>query len=223
MDWKAINLHVENLIPGIILLAEIRRFWDWEKFAPTEISSGGIIEALIFLSVSYGIGVLLAVVSRFVIDSFSEMGPRALVITRLSHRDVQSLITLLEKEDPLFEPDFKNERKRRLRIKIAKLWNPVYRGVLRKALGNKEKAESVNRRREQGRLVRNMIIPLVLAVAQITNPGWQGTLITVGSAVLGIFLYAYAELNNFAEALDIAFPASWLYNVDSVESTIQDR
>ena len=220
MDWKSVNLLIENFIPGVILLVEILCLGYWAQVSPfiasNNTNANNAIVATIFFAASYGVGVLSSVVSRWLIDSLSERGPRALVFSMQTHWKAEDLEKLM-KDDSHFKADMAREKQHRFRSKRVMLWNVVYRGVLRvvnkspnEKVSEKSK-ESVSRRREQGRLVRNMVFPFVLAVAYTAKAiwhmvDWQVILIGLISLVLGVFLYAYAELNNFAEAADISFP-----------------
>jgi hypothetical protein len=100
------------------------------------------------------------------------------------------------------------ESRRILKRDVCMAWNRIYRAALAEASrsGSERGATEVQRRREQGRLVRNLFFPLIigsLAVPRIyqiqIETGWVIAL-ACGMGVISILLYAYAEYFNFAEA-----------------------
>lgn len=230
MDWKDLNLHIENLIPGLIVLWELSILFGIggnvaAKVAattpaaspPASVPASGpalvftpppsaadALQGLFIVAMAYGVGVLSAVISRFVVDSASERGPRALVFGLLAHRDRTKLHTAFE-SDEKYKAELARERSRFLtkRCEAVAQWNCIYRAALNRITDEKDKAE-VTRRRAQGRLVRNLVLPFTLAPFAITQnaaPAWPLSLIALA---VGILMYAYAELNNFAEAADIS-------------------
>jgi hypothetical protein len=102
-----------------------------------------------------------------------------------------------------FDMDYNHELAKKRKEETAQ-WNAIYRSALRLVPENK-RAE-VERRRAQGRLTRNLFIPVVIGtgiLAHSIHP--LLTLVTIPTAIVFVtYLYAYAELNNMSEAHDIA-------------------
>lgn len=200
MDLKGINLHIENLVPGVVLAAELTSMLNLPKlplFAGTGLEGGTT-----FIAFSYMIGVLSATLSRAILDAISEFAPRAIIFRLLAHHDLVALKDSLGRTDLRFEADLKARKFHEL--PWAHDWNCVYRSILRSVLstaGDKAKDE-IYRRRENARLVRNFFAPSVLGFVALSSGPAQYQLV-ISSVIFGIGLYAYAELNIFAEAADI--------------------
>ena len=205
MNWKAINLHIENLVPGILLLVEFQVLF--AKCGDMIKSLGSDRPTLLipfFLALAYSLGVISAVLTRFLVDGISESGPRAWVFSLLAHHDPLKIGARLKTDDRGFEEDFEEESKKWYRpIHVAR-WNSIYRGALRAVVnsGNERAKEEISRRREQCRLMRNLFFPSVIGMYLLAEGshavGW-----TVAAVVFSLFLYAYSELNIFAEAADL--------------------
>ncbi len=205
--WKDVNVHIENLVPGVIL------GWLFYNHTATPVGpppasqpelSSESLSAFAFLCGCYGLGVISAVVSRFILDGLSERGPRQFMLFLLSHRTRKNLQDDFVRV-PGFDDDVKRSTKSWLMFRCRWLaeWNAIYRAALRSVSGDKSKAE-IYRRRAQGRLVRNLVAPLVVASALYPPGNLSGTSAAILAGCLGVLLYAYAELNNFAEAVDIS-------------------
>jgi len=215
MDWEKLNLHVENLIPGMVLTVEVAGIAGWlssDRFSGTITKLGGV-EGIFLVSMSYSVGVLLAVVSRLILDSTSERVARPWLFENFVHRGRNALHSSFD-SDPDYGDDWKATESRTCCWPKGELqkWNCLYRAVLRMVRDRApKKYHEVSRRRTQGRLVRNLFVPLLLSPWVVG--GLAGcaiivkTLCTIALIPAGLFLYAYAELNNMAEALDICFSA----------------
>jgi len=160
------------------------------------------------------LGLLSNLVSRAALDWLSERYTRARVFEVFAHSDRESLVRYFQKIDGRFRSDLDWEIKKRgllgpnrlnlgYRYCVAQ-WNAIYRAALR----NTSRIEEVDRRRSQGRLVRNLFSPALLGVFLVTNGDTSMSVVVsvfsiflCGSAML--FFYSYAELQNFQEALDI--------------------
>src|SRR5258708_4095557 len=115
MDWKNANLHIENLVPGMFLAGLASLHWGWK---PTDAGSGIIIPA-VFIAMSYGAGVISAVLSRAIVDRISESGPRAFVLWLYSHRRISDLHRELAGADSDFNSDYSLGQKKLFRIKVV--------------------------------------------------------------------------------------------------------
>jgi len=239
MDWKELNLHLDNLIPGMIITAEVAAI-AWWPLSPQQIEiikAIGGVEGVFAIGVSYGVGVLSAMLSRLIVDSLSERYIRPWVFERFVHRKRCDLKETF-KDDRDYKQDWGHtellQRKPgilqkwncRCRAVLQKVWyrhnercaevsrelggdlqewNCVYRAVLRTVRAHdKEKYAEIPQRRAQGRLVRNLFFPLLLLAwvfPEVTVA--TKTILTLILFWVAPFLYAYAELNIMAEALDI--------------------
>ena len=118
------------------------------------------------------------------------------LVTLLKSHEI-SLPTILIVKQSIWNKDYR----------IA--WNRAYREALATVIrdGPEKGVADVQRRREQGRLVRNLLFPLVIGtwvvvqeLFQIENP-WVIIPLCVLAFIGSVLLYAYAEYFNFAEAV----------------------
>jgi len=210
INWKSFDLHIENFLPGIILASEMVRIAPSVKNVFPDMSNS-IINATLAVALFYAIGLLNALTARFVIDSISERWVRGLVFDKLVHGDRSNLAQRLKEKDSDFRADLNCEINEHNRRQRTAEWNAIYRWALRSVDFNKK--EEVVRRRAQGRLVRGLVFPGMLAVFILSDIlfsklgyAWSTALPYVASVLslaYGITAYAYAELMNMAEAYDI--------------------
>jgi len=184
MKWENLNLHIENLLPGIVCTVLIL-----SKF-PNGLESIQGIDALkpflnnsfvlssIFVAVSYIFGAIAVVLSRFVIDRPSEWFPRPLLLRLLSRGNLNN--------------------------KCFQDINDTYRSAIKRALEGKNDAVKVEvlKRRERGRMVRTAVFPSVLA-ALMWPTGLDFPLrivIAVSAIIIVLFVYAYTETTVYEES-----------------------
>lgn len=212
LTWKNIELHVENLIPGLILSGELLYLHGLSS--EWNISDASFSEGAVFVAASYGLGVISAGISRFIVDGLSELGLRCAALALLAHGTRDQIRGDFEThgsepERNKFQADLRHETTRWWRLIIPGSmpraeWNAIYRAALRSV--DRDGRVEVDRRRAQGRLTRNMFLPLLLLGVIATQcPGihLHDWIIVLLSFMLAVLLYAYAEVNNFAEAYDI--------------------
>ena len=195
MKIESITLYLENLLPGIIILGGILAL-----LPQPQQNTGLVFDSVLksefllvafFLSVAYMLGVISAVVSRMFVNSLvSEKLTRPLMLMIFSQTPYSTLKTALAL------PEEKSWRKR---------WHQAYRAALAYQMdeGKPEVKTEILRRREQGRLVRNLFFPLVIGSAAVSYRFGIGDmlLIVLITGVLSILLYSYAEYTTFAEAV----------------------
>lgn len=213
MNWKIVELQIENIVPGILLLAETWKLANLEKGS---LETGySFIDGAVLVAAAYALGLISSLFSRGIVDYLSERGPRALIFSSFSH--VKNLTRLANSiDEQQFKDDLTGEMKNKPRTErflgtkryaAVATWNAVYRWSLRMA-STTSKKEEVDRRRSQGRLVRNLTIPLVLfgiLISKNHNLEWYCQLIAaVLCFMAALAMYAYAEYFNFAEAFDIS-------------------
>lgn len=196
-----LNLFIENLLPGIVMFVSLIVLLPFQSpiiqnnEVLTGLSKSEFILAVIFLSSSYLLGLVSAITSRFFVDWVSELFIRPLILRQYSHKTYDQLKATFESL-----PDEKQNWR--------KAWNEAYRASLRYVTinGPEKAAEEVARRREQGRLVRNLFFTLVISSAALTQiiriKNWGLVFIAVLIAALfAVCSYAYAEYSTFAEAI----------------------
>lgn len=201
MNIENLKFYLDNLFPGfaicislIIILPPLPAHLQNNSLVTEAFQSQFILSAC-FLAISYLFGTISAVISRFFVDWLSERFSRPWILRHLAHKtynQLQSSLTSLPSENP----------------KWQKAWNEAYRASLRYVLsnGSQEVITEIGKRREQGRLVRNLFFPLLLGSAamlqwlQISNR-WATiiTLLLIGA--FSICFYSYAEYTIFAEAI----------------------
>jgi len=100
------------------------------------------------------------------------------------------------------------ESQRIMKKDVREAWNRIYRAALGEVFrsSSEKEAAEVQRRREQGRLVRNLFFPLIITPIVLSRlfhmtieTGWV-VLLSCSMGVISILLYAYAEYFIFAEA-----------------------
>jgi hypothetical protein len=234
IGWKSAELHIEALIPGVLIIAEAHALavsWlDYRVTTSAFMPASEFARAALFVAAGYSVGVVSSLVSRVLVDSISERGPRKVVFGAFAHQSLDKAIGDCQANDPRFVDDQQRELQERKWSKVAS-WNAVYRSlrritrrvddqqrelqerkwsevaswnaVYRSALRRTTRRDEVDRRRSQGRFVRNLLVPAVGAPLILFPSPWS-VLFAIASIPLLVFLYAYAEYVNFAEAYDIS-------------------
>jgi hypothetical protein len=205
IGWKTAELQIETLVPGVLLVlgidAVLQRHFSTTIEPP--LRDDAFLKTALLVATAYAGGVLQAIFCRFSLDRLSEAGMRSWVFSRAAHVHWRSLCrNRLSVDKDRFVADYRFERKTRKHPGSA-LWNAAYRSAIRKTSRQVE----VDRRRSQGRILRNLALPASLwmtVVFQPTPVGWLCAVVCGLAVYLGwVLLYAYAEYVNFAEAYDI--------------------
>jgi len=200
LGWKTAELQIEAIVPGILSLSEITLMAEGLPSLDPLSDSSGFLLGCAFTAAGYSLGVILTYVSRIIVDSLSESGPRALVFNRFAHAKLDPLVMECETNDDKFAPDLAAERDRILRIsENSRRWNAAYRSALRRT----SRENDVDRRRSQGRVLRNLFVPATLLPFILIGTPWIRVVGIIGCTLGIVFLYSYAEYVNFAEAYDI--------------------
>ena len=202
LSWSSVELQLENLVPGIVLSVEILA---WRRDVLDDLAAHGFIGGLAFVSVSYALGLVSAIVSRAVLDSISEWRLRSCVFGNWAHVRCDDAFEMFQILDSKFAMDYELEKMKR--SAAAAKWNSIYRSAVRTTT----RKNDVDRRRAQGRLTRNLMFPLVVGgihFGQVIASGpteWVASI--VGALVCfmtSCALYSYSELIVMAEAFDIS-------------------
>ena len=202
IGWKSVELQIEALIPGVLILVETHAlaisWFDYRLTTSAFMPASEFARVALFIAVGYSVGVVSSLISRMLVDSISERGPRKVVFAVFAHHALDNAIDDCESNDPRFAEDYEREQQKRRWSGVAS-WNVVYRSALRRTT----RRDEVDRRRSQGRFVRNLLAPAVGAPLILFASPWS-VLFAVASIPFFVFLYAYAEYVNFAEAYDIS-------------------
>lgn len=185
MKWGGLNLHLENLLPGIVSLVLIYALLPQQVVdilasdRIKEIIKPEFISAGVFVASAYMLGVLIAAISRLALDKPSELLLRP------------RLLRLLYRES--------------LSGKSVKQVNKEYRRQIRavQESNNETVKSNVSKRREQGRLARTSVVPTLLAVLLLTSnlTLCARMLSLVVTIILALFVYAYIETTIYEECL----------------------
>src|SRR5712671_6655985 len=90
MEWESLNLHLENLLPGLvtfILMTLLLPDTFTKHFAvepAKKLLANEFIAARIFVAIAYMLGVLTVVISRLIVDRLPERFPRPILLRALS-------------------------------------------------------------------------------------------------------------------------------------------
>ena len=213
LAWQSVELQIEALIPGILLAAETKMIahtlFRFDLSGRPWIPTSDFIRGATFIAGAYALGLSSTMISRALLDKASESGPRSWFLRLFAHGDLDKLTKHFQENDQArFLLDLgldapvqqgavaQKSRKER--------WNAVYRSALRKT----SRTNEVDRRRAQGRLLRNLFLPCVLAPWALATPSSPSALVLVGWSVaaglVAFALYVYSEVVIFAEAHDIS-------------------
>ncbi len=178
MNWDKLDLHIENLIPGIVLISVLMAGWHF-PLGDLQNSEGLIIAA--FIGVAYMSGAVSNVLARLLLDIALTKTLRPYFMRFfLTHR--------LEKEN--HQPKDINKR---------------YSAVITAGLscGNNRIEAEVAKRRQTGRILRSTLIPSLLAIIAISqHQNWSNLKTTgtgIGAYIAILIIYGYAEVVVFQE------------------------
>ncbi len=191
MNWDKLDLHLENLIPGLSAFAALEYGW------PTLVSRIGdsVLWATALVGLAYTVGVVVNVMSRMLFDKVSEDRARRPVFVRFGWRKIRDV-----------EGVERDAIKRMSATEIHDLYNRAGHAV--RMPGNEETLKEVNKRRQTGRLLRTAFpVCAILMTGLVAKASWPWLVrlvallagLAVAYAAL-LFLYAYAELTIFHES-----------------------
>jgi hypothetical protein len=185
MKWEGLNLHLENLMPGVVSLVLIYALLPHDIAAVLsserikEIIKSEFIAAGVFVASAYMLGVLIVAVSRFSVDRLSELFPRPHLLRKLSRGALSG--------------------------KSNKEINEEYRSKICVALSSSNEAvkTEIIKRRERGRLARTSVVPTLLFVLLLTSNSslWVKGLSLLCTIIFVLFVYAYIEETIYEECL----------------------
>jgi hypothetical protein len=183
-SWKSLNLHLENLFPGILTLAMVAYLlspWVGSDPMQNQIIKNEFVLGGVLLSVAHMLGVVAVAFCR-ILDWLSAKRLRYWLLLLLAI-DKTEIHKACQKEKPIDSV------------------NRHYRDSIRAALssaGTEVKAE-IAKRRERLHLLRAALVPAMLC-PWIFTLGWPlKVVLTIANAIIILFLYAYLEVAVYDE------------------------
>lgn len=175
MNWDKLDIHLENLIPGIVLLSLIILNYNVDY---SKIISNSVIGGVVFISVGYMLGTIGNITARLLIDKMSELTIRTPMIKLFAKSKIADM-----------------------KEKTTKSLNARYSFLIDQAMdcGNDIVVKEVVKRRQTGRLLRSSLIPGIFAMFYFVPQGFK-VLAVIIAYIFILFLYAYAEVAVFTEA-----------------------
>lgn len=179
MSWEKLDIHVENLAPGLATVWALSLFW---KAPALDSDASKVVLGISLLGAAYLTGVLVNVLCRVLLDPVSEYCTRVLVFKIFSRTKLRDLAGA-SREDV----------------------NNAYTYYCSKAIQEaKETAKEVAKRRQTGRLLRSALVPLLLVQLHLAISHQIAALNTIALIVaeylLLLLLYGYAEATILHEA-----------------------
>lgn len=179
MSWEKLDIHVENLVPGLATVWALSLIWQ-----PPAIHSGvsQVVLGIFLLGVAYITGVLVNILCRLLLDPPSEYLTRVYVFKVFSRAKLRDLVGASRQDV-----------------------NNAYNYYCEKAVqAANETAKEVAKRRQTGRLLRSALLPLVLVQLHLSIswqiPLWCGIALMAAEYLLLLLLYGYAEVTILHEA-----------------------
>ncbi len=175
MNWDKLDLHLENLIPGIAILSLVLFYWPQNL---TNLKEQSIILGIAFIALSYLAGTIGNIFARMLLDTVSAMTFRTTLIRWLAEQKIE---------------DLTDKSKSNL--------NKQYSFLIDCAMlcSNESVVKEILKRRQTARLCRSALIPVFLVVSHnISNP-WLIIALPI-TYIFMLLLYGYAEVAIFTEA-----------------------
>lgn len=187
MGWEKLELHIENLIPGVVILALLLTLGITP--AHEHLPGGDVTAGIAFVSASYLTGAIANVLARLLLDPICKRFVRPAV----------------------FKPGWLSW------VVGVRGWGEIdgqYKRAISAVVQKKadQIAVEVAKRRQTGRIVRSALIPAWLAIVWVLSKvGTPAVLAAVPPWIVGalgcavvygilIFVYAFAELTIYHEA-----------------------
>lgn len=137
MDWEKLNIHIENLAPGLATMWALSLLWQPPAF---DTDASKVVLGISLLGAAYMTGVIVNVLCRVLFETPSEFLTRVLVFKIFSGNKLRDLSGASRKDV-----------------------NEAYNYYCAKAKQEaKETAKEVGKRRQTGRLLRSSLIPLLI-------------------------------------------------------------
>jgi hypothetical protein len=174
MKWEGLNLHIENLVPGVATLVLVLALLPKTTLDATGASAASALlgntffAGGVFVAASYLVGIFTVAICRCIVEPMSAAWPRPQLF-RLFYRD-------------------------RFEAKTNSEIDQAYRDAAQAALvsDSEYKRTEIKNHRERGRLLRSGVLPMALVVwwAARDMSVWAKIPIEIGALAIGLFLYA---------------------------------
>jgi hypothetical protein len=178
MELNKLDVHVENFLPGALILAELTMQVPRSVLGPQRQQFEWLIQqavpgAVIFIAASYLLGVLAVTLSKFLMDgpSGSTLRPALLKRRYPEHFSGQS------------------------RSKINDHFGRTIWAAERDAA--EDRRHEIQKRRERARLIRSSLLPAMIGIFITVHSAGVGFALVVACYCLILFLYAYSEVEIF--------------------------
>jgi hypothetical protein len=179
MNWEKLDLHIENMIPGLVLLTIALLGWPPNL---GQLASQKVIIATAFVALAYMLGALANLLARLFLDFVCKRTIRQYFM-RFFLRDRLGLGA------------------KPTRTAIDDRYSLVIDAGL--SCGNERVASEVAKRRQTARIVRSALIPTLLGIwvlgAELQKSVSQRIVIWIAAYVSLLLLYAYSEVTIFQE------------------------
>ena len=177
MDAEKLIAHVETLAPGIVTLALLGATVPgtavlMPNSMVLQAFQQPFLTGLVFVAAAYLLGSAIFIFSRFTVDTLSAYTFRPFLLKLYRWSDFDSL-------SPIYI-------------------NRKFRDAIDHALSRDEKdpiRQEVLVRRQRGRLLRTLLVPMLLLLNAWDNPG-----LLLASLALLVAIYSYSELTIYQEA-----------------------
>lgn len=179
MNWDKLDIHLENLVPGLATLWALSLHWQ-PPALDADISR--VVLGVSLVGAAYLAGVVVNVACRLALDPASELLTRQWVFKLLARGKLRDL-----------------------KGATRKAVNDAYNYYCTRAISeDKGTAKEVGKRRQTGRLLRSSLVPIVLLQLYASHTCALGTSVTVGAlageALALLLLYGYSEVIVLQEA-----------------------
>lgn len=181
MNGEKLNLYVENIVPGVVLLTAVLAVWKVDLRAITD---NDVLLGTIFVASSYMVGAMGNILAYLLLNYVSQNTIRPLMLRFFTPRGLESLESLTKES-------------------INRRYSEVIDVGL--SCGNARIEGEVEKRRQTGRILRSTLSPAWLALIVILRnecwPAWEILLVCIGYYVALLLLYGFAEVIVFKEGL----------------------
>lgn len=178
MNWEKLDVHLENLVPGLATVWAISLFWNPADSAS---NGSGVIVSVALIGVAYLLGVVVNVLSRLLLDRPSQKWTRAWVFRKLGGLKLENVESAT-------------------RDQINEAYNLYCTIAIEE---EKATAVEVAKRRQTARLLRSALVPGIILIWHLLSTTFplHGMIgLTLITYFLVLLLYGFAELTILDEA-----------------------
>lgn len=186
MNWSKLDVHLENLIPGLALLA----IYDWRFGSPETTTPTNSIASVPWVGAAYLLGVVANLAGRAIFNTPSREYVRPHLLVAIAKGKLMDVLRAMGRKEA--------EKPAKADVNSAFSY-AVHAARVSK---NERIANEVEKRRQTGRLLRTAMFPGALAIFASLNGAWKWAIIPLLPIEYGVclLLFAYAEVTIFDEA-----------------------